>query len=58
MTHLTFSLSAFRLRHRDIIRRSLGVALFISGAVALPSSRAEAQWATTYEQFYLPGGFN
>jgi hypothetical protein len=26
-------------------------------AVLLPSS-AQAQWSTTYEQFYLPGGFN
>ena len=26
-------------------------------AVILPSS-AQAQWSTTYEQFYLPGGFN
>lgn len=39
--------------------RSLLAALVFAGvaSAALPSD-AQAQWATTYEQFYLPGRFN
>ena len=43
------------LRHSRRLLRGLAAASIISAAGATPLA---AQWATTYEQFYLPGSFN
>ncbi len=40
------------------IRTFLSTMALVSIAIAIPASNAQAQWSTTYEQFYLPGRFN
>ena len=47
------------LAHALARRRTFALAVALgASAIVMPPRTAEAQWATTYEQFYLPGSFN